>query len=249
MTATPSTDSRIADSSRSWEAACDVDISNWDKANEFILSTWMTSSIGHGNETKNWKLQWKRTGGSFADVTATSEIAWGTNTALTNDTNIISGTSATCFTFGNGEESEGDNVQALRIDSGNNGEIQWALGFGAGALDSQEYEFQIVNTDDTTQATCSCSITTAAPPSTYKIEGFTKTVTGAMLASADCYLVKNGFDNTYSFQLYTISSDPSGAYSFTGIADNDTGYQVISWKDGGTNVFDVTDHVLTGVVE
>lgn len=83
---------------------------------------------------------------------------------------------------------------------------------------------------------------------TYSLTGITKDNGGSTLGLCECYLVKNGFDNTYSFQLYTIS-DATGAYTFTGIVDIETGYQVISWKDNSPNVFDVTDHVLTGVAE
>lgn len=164
MTATPSTDSRIANSSRSWQAVCDVDISNKSIILDFILSTWMQTDAPHGNETKNWKLQWKESGGSFADVGADTEISFSATTVLVNDNDLAGGTSATCQTFGTGEESEGNNAQALKINSGDWGEIQWALSFGSAVQYETTYEFQIVNTDDATSAVCSCSVTTEAAP-------------------------------------------------------------------------------------
>lgn len=187
MTATPTTDSRIANSSRSWQGACDVDISSWDKTNDFILSSWMETDAPHGNETKNWKLQWKESGGSFADVGADTEISYTADTVLVNDTDLTGGNSATCQTFGTGEESEGDNAQALKINAGDWGEIQWALSFGSGGQYEITYEFQIVNTDDTTFAICSCSITTAAAPA-----GWTGTVDGIINpAEVDGILIAN----------------------------------------------------------
>jgi hypothetical protein len=66
------------------------------------------------------------------------------------------------MTFDRGIESEGDNIASIRADGGQEGEGLWALGFGAGAQDEQEYEIQIVNTDDTTEAILQTTITTAA---------------------------------------------------------------------------------------
>jgi len=173
MTVTLFTDSRIADASQSWQAICNTDITGWNKANEFIIASFQTTDAPHGNETKTCKLQWRRTGGSWADVSATSEIAWGTSTTLVNDAALTLGESGGCQTFDRGIESEGDNSAAIRVDSGGNGECLWALGFGAGAQFSQEYEINLYNVTDSTEAELQTSITTAAAPA-----GWTGTVDG-----------------------------------------------------------------------
>lgn len=78
---------------------------------------------------------------------------------------------------------------------------------------------------------------------TYTLTGVTKNNTGSPLGTCECFLVKDNLDDTYTFVAYQ-QSNGSGVYNFTGIVDNDANYQVIAWKDGSPNVFDVTDHVL-----
>jgi len=162
MALTASTTSRIADSSRSWQAACNVDVADWNKANEFIISTYcLADSV---NPDSDCKLQWRRVGGTFADVAADTEICWGTDTVLTNTTAFSEGLSAGCFVdWDVGEESEGDNfAYLLNVASGDYGEVQWALGFGSGAIDDQEYEIQFVVESWSSSAICQTTITTAA---------------------------------------------------------------------------------------
>lgn len=88
-----------------------------------------------------------------------------------------------------------------------------------------------------------------APPVTYKLEGITKDNGGSVLGSCLCFLVKDNGDNTFTYVAYQLSNSGTGAYSFTGLTDNDPDYQVIAWKDDSPHVFDVTDHVLQPVVE
>lgn len=156
------TNSRIADASRNWQAVCNTDIIDWDKANEFIIATYALSNSV--NPDSDFKLQWRRAGGSFADVDADTEVCWGTNTVLVDGTPLIVGTNtADCFAnLDNGSiESEGDNLAYLsNIKSGDYGEIQWALGFGSGAQVGQEYEIQLVCIDFPGSAVCQTTITT-----------------------------------------------------------------------------------------
>lgn len=90
---------------------------------------------------------------------------------------------------------------------------------------------------------------TQIPPVTYKLEGITYDKDGSPLGSCDCYLYKDNLDNTITFKAYIVSNAVTGAYSFTGISDNDAQYLVVFINDTGTNRFDVTDHVLQPVVE
>jgi len=83
----------------------------------------------------------------------------------------------------------------------------------------------------------------------YKLEGITYDKDGDVLVSVDCYLYKDNQDNTVTFKDHVVSDGATGAYSFTGIADNDAQYIVVFIKDDSPHVFDVTDHVLQPVVE
>lgn len=84
---------------------------------------------------------------------------------------------------------------------------------------------------------------------TYKLDGVTYDKNGTILGSCECYLFKDNQDNTLTFVDYVLSNASTGAYSFTGLSDNDAQYIVVAWKDNTPHVFDVTDHVLQPVVE
>jgi len=90
----------------------------------------------------------------------------------------------------------------------------------------------------------------------YQITGVTKNNAGAVLGNCDCFLFKHDSGAHTLTQIdYTISDGSTGAYAFTGIADNDAAYTVTFFKDGTPNVFDVLDRNLVpdlttaGVVE
>lgn len=82
----------------------------------------------------------------------------------------------------------------------------------------------------------------------YKLEGITYNKDGDVLVSVDCYLYKDN-GSTLSFVSHVVSDGATGAYSFTGISDNDAAYLVVFEKDDSPHVFDVTDHVLQPVAE
>lgn len=90
---------------------------------------------------------------------------------------------------------------------------------------------------------------TQIPPVYYKLEEVTYDKDQEILGSVDCYLYKDNGDNTISFKDHVVSNAVTGAYSFTGITDNDAAYFVVFIKDDTPHVFDVTDHVLQPVVE
>ena len=68
MALTCQTDSRIADASGNWQENCNIDVTNWNISNEFILASYALSDSV--NPDSDFKLQWRRVGGSFADVEA-----------------------------------------------------------------------------------------------------------------------------------------------------------------------------------
>jgi len=84
---------------------------------------------------------------------------------------------------------------------------------------------------------------------TYKLEGISKDKNGDVLVSCKCYLFKDNQDDTLTYKDYALSDAGSGAYSFTGISDDDAQYIVVVWKDNTPHVFDTTDHVLQPVEE
>jgi len=186
MALTAQTDSRIADANRTWQQECNVDVTGWNKANEFIISTWALSDSV--NPDSYCKLQWRRAGGTFADVAADTEICWGTDTVLTDDLAFTVDLSAGCFAnWDVGEENEGDNsCYLLNVANGDYGECQWALGFGSGALDDQEYEIQFVVIDFASSAACQASITTAVGGQEYDETGKLVTLL-SVLDNSDAY--------------------------------------------------------------
>lgn len=107
----------------------------------------------------------------------------------------------------------------------------------------------IVCTWGTADHTAGMAVAVAPVDITYKLEGITKDKDGVALGSCPCFLCKDNGDNTLSFVDYVLSNASTGAYSFTGLEDNDSAYLVIAWKDLATHVFDVTDFILTPVVE
>lgn len=84
---------------------------------------------------------------------------------------------------------------------------------------------------------------------TYKLEGITYDKDGGILISCDCYLYKDNQDNTITFVDHVVSDGVTGAYSFTGIGDNDAQYIVVGLKDDSPVVMDMTDNVRQPVLE
>ena len=87
------------------------------------------------------------------------------------------------------------------------------------------------------------------PSVSYKLEGITYDNVGSILGSVKCHLYKDNLDNTISFVAYVLSNAVTGAFTFSGIGDNDPQYLIVYIKDGSPNDFDVSDHELTPVAE
>lgn len=90
---------------------------------------------------------------------------------------------------------------------------------------------------------------TPESPTAYKLEGITYDKNGDALVSCKCFLFKDNQNNTLTYVDYVLSDGATGAYSFTGIGDDDAQYIVIAWKDNTPHVFDASDHVLQPVEE
>lgn len=96
---------------------------------------------------------------------------------------------------------------------------------------------------------CGCGVAIKGTGADYKLEGVTYDKSGSIEVSVECNLWKDNLDNTVTFVDQVTSDGSTGAYSFTGIADNDATYFVVFHKDASPNIFDVTDHVLQPVIE
>lgn len=85
--------------------------------------------------------------------------------------------------------------------------------------------------------------------SLFKLEGITKDKNGDVLGSCECYVFKDLGNNTLVYKGYALSDPSTGAYSVTGLSDDDANYIVVGWKDDTPHVLDVSDHVLQPVAQ
>jgi len=87
---TPETgNSRIADANRTWQQPCDTDVTDWDKANEFIVALIAQCGV-HGGCSATLRVQWQRDSeGIWYDLGTTGELRQGTATVLVNCTSPV----------------------------------------------------------------------------------------------------------------------------------------------------------------
>ena len=164
MALTCQTDSKIANATGTWQENCNINVTGYATDAEFIIASYaLADSV---NPDSDFKLQWRRAAGVFADVAVDTEICWGTATSLV-DGNPVANPAGCLATVDDDIENEGDNLAHLdNIANGKYCEIQWALGFGSGVQNSQEYELQLVSVDWANDAVLQTSITTAAAGAT-----------------------------------------------------------------------------------
>ncbi len=79
---------------------------------------------------------------------------------------------------------------------------------------------------------------------TYHLSDVTRDNSGNILGGCQVSLFKHAGSGVYSFIATQVSDATTGAYDFTGIADNDPDYFITSRKIGSPNVFDCTDSNL-----
>ena len=128
---------------------------------------------GKDSAASTYKLQWRVSGGSFADVTSTGKVKWATtNTVLSND-NAVTSAEARCtsqtssMSWQDGVESVGDNTISLDLGSDSYSELQWGLDCSDAGL-TEVLEFQLYNTaQGAIVGTLLATITTKATYPTY----------------------------------------------------------------------------------
>jgi len=167
--ATPTSNSRIANSSISWQAACNTDVTGWSKSSEFVVALWAQCG-DHGGCTSVFIVQWRNLtdGGSWTTLASgTGELRQGTGTSLVNGNTVA--TSSGCNSSTDSEEVEGDNTTSSLTVTAKDQYVEVQCAFDpANALDSKEYEFRLYdNTAGAGLTEGTASLTTEAGATTY----------------------------------------------------------------------------------
>lgn len=135
-------------SSITWQAACDVSISDWALEDLLIVAAFGQAGA-HASDPESFQLRWRNKTdnptGSFATlVTGSGELRAGASAGAITNTDPI-GASAGCQTTTADEEIENESpLQSGTIDTGNAEyfETQWCIDF-SNALNNKEYEFEL----------------------------------------------------------------------------------------------------------
>ena len=71
--------SRISNSVRAWEAVEDADVTDWTVGDAFCISVGFGTQPGNQSSARILQLRWRNAtdGGSFAALSATGELNWG----------------------------------------------------------------------------------------------------------------------------------------------------------------------------
>lgn len=144
-----------------------IDVADFNKANEFIVVFQVDEAIGPWNA--QYTLRWRNVtdAGSFAAIAATGEMAWGTGTALTNGSAITArwcqATGAVGSSWQNGEQVEGAATSdAINLADEAYTEIAFAVN-PASAHDGDQYEFGLYDqTNGAAIGTGAAALTVAA---------------------------------------------------------------------------------------
>jgi len=164
--------SRILNATRvDQSGADDVDVTNWTKANDFILAANIHCD-GDPCISTMYDLKWRDVtdDSAFVVINNVGEINWNGATDLVNANDVVIGERA-CdsqgYTWIDGEEVEGDyNQMSRQLTNDNETEFHWAIDC-SGADDGHQYEFQVYGYSAGGEVgTCGAKITMAgaAPP-------------------------------------------------------------------------------------
>jgi len=136
--------SRIADSDRSWQAACETDKSGWLKTNEFIIAM-LAQTDAHNGESSQFKLQWGtgQSPSSWNDLAASGAMKYGDSTVLVDTTSPV-GSASACGSLTDSDENEGDGTTTMMDTTAKEQivECQFAVD-PAAADDGQTYSFRL----------------------------------------------------------------------------------------------------------
>jgi len=158
---TPTTNnSRIADASRTWQAACDGPVTGWNKQDEFVAAL-IAECGAHSGATETFKVQWSKDDSTWNDLETSGELIQGDATVLVNCTSPV-GASSGCQTLEDSHEIENYDRASLTTTGKTFIEIQVAID-PANALDAQIYYFRLYSvTAEAALGRVTATLTTAA---------------------------------------------------------------------------------------
>lgn len=166
--------SRIANATRTWQAAADADVTGWDIANDFIVAMAVKANASKATPSMSLTIRWRNEtdnpAGAFTALAATGELTWVATTNLLNNDPVTSGEAGAggTGTWENGVEREGANAITDTIAAGGLTEHQWAVDCGS-AHQGDQYTFELYDaTSATSIGTCLAQITTAAGSMQYQ---------------------------------------------------------------------------------
>jgi hypothetical protein len=170
---------------RDWRGEIDTN-QEFTEAERLILGVCFDGDDMNIATDATFKLQWRNItdAGSFADLAATGEIKWATDTDLVNGQALIvaefsdlpsqidcTGKGWTNIDIGS-HEIEGENGQTQTVDDDELFELQWAIDLSdADFLNADQYEFRVVQSDNTVIGLAIGKLTVVKAG---KIEGTTK---------------------------------------------------------------------------
>jgi len=219
--------SRIADDAEAYQAACDSNVPDWVKTDDFILVIQVGTS--KGPISRAYKLMWRNVtdGGSFADVGSSGEITFNASTSLVDDDPFTPNTGCAADEPNpeTGLESKGDNILP---DSGTfthsddyYTEFAFALDC-SNAIAGKEYAFQFYDvTESQIIGVCGATITM-------------ETAAAIPKAVVDTIDSANVFEAATILQAKSFADIISGADVFTQI------WRAMGFSDAvaGTDVFE-----------
>jgi len=164
--------SRILNATRVAQAADDTPVTDWSLSAPFIVVMQLDETAGPWTAT--YKIRWRRTLGTFADLGATGEMKTTTATDLTNGNAVTIGEKACTNTpsgpWQDGEEVEGTGTaDSITLQDEDYTEVHFAVD-PADANDFQEYEFEIYDvTNGAAIGTAEATLTTGAGAASYDL--------------------------------------------------------------------------------
>jgi len=156
---------RIGNANRSWAAAQDVGVVDWNKANDFIIAA-MVEALGHSGGSSELRLEWRNLtdGGTWTVLGASGQLKYGATNLVDGNAVIHSeeGVTATYPSYhDDGRENEGSNARTITVAQYYHEEDQHSVS-PADALDGKEYEFRIYDVGESAVVgTLLCTITMA----------------------------------------------------------------------------------------
>lgn len=205
-----------------------TNVTGWPVTQPFIYC------VAIGRDTRDppaetFKLQWRLSGGSFADLGATGAMKYTTSTVLSNGTALTSGNAkvaVSSMTWQNGEEVEDGISGSIDLGSDCYTEIQYGVD-PAGASAGSTYNFQVVSS----------------------VNGILTAETGSMLnvsVVAGTYEVSATFSSTTVTESRTVAIQEATPRNISGAYDSvstDSTYVVVELseplvEDANIDVYD-----------